>query len=213
MKYIIAALGLMLAFSAHAVDYVKLGYVDTDLNVDAPFDASFGDDANGLTLRLGHGLNSWLALELGYTDYGDSNESTTTSNDCAESLRCVPSTHKEQFTYEGRSLGLYAVGGKSDLFTIREKVDIGAYAKVGIVVAQSEAELRFSGENYYGTYDEDVHVDDTGVGTGYGLGVTVGLSNFGAFVEWNKVDVPMVYAGEDVSFDPETIVAGISYAF
>jgi len=69
------ALFLLFAFapSVLADDYISVGYVNTNYNVQPPDSFVFSDNANGYEVTIGHQLPlPWLSVELSLADNGTS---------------------------------------------------------------------------------------------------------------------------------------------
>ena len=90
---------MLLSVSAYA-DYVTGAYVDTDLEVDAPFNGVYDDEANGFMVGYGWATpHKWLFVELSYTDFGDSDN---TISDTYEN-KYLKITETVQGEYEGNA--------------------------------------------------------------------------------------------------------------
>lgn len=212
---ILLALFAFAGMSAANADYLTGAYVDTDLEVDSPFNDILDDDANGFLIGYGWETpHSWLFVEMTYTEFGDSDNSQS------ETYEGKYYTVTETLTgeYEGRAIDLWLVGRFSP-FSITEKRPINIVPRVGLTTAQSFASLK-----YNATYDDgevvrnqgyEIEADDTGVGFAYGIGLEVAnvIPNIDVYLDYRKHEVEMVYANERVDFDPSTYQLGINWHF
>lgn len=76
MKYLLALILFALVATVDAHSFVRVAYVDTDMNIDAPFNAVLTDDStSGMSFEVGHSFVSvpWLWSSLEYTEFGDVN--------------------------------------------------------------------------------------------------------------------------------------------
>lgn len=212
---IMVALFAFAGMSAAKADYVTAAYVDSDLNVDSPFDQLLDDDANGFMVGYGWETpHSWLFIEVAYTDFGDS-DNTLSSTYQGESYTLTETLNGE---YEGRAIDLMLVG-KFRLFSVTEKRPFLIVPRIGFTTAQSFANLEYSQTYNDGevsrTNGYEVDADDTGVGYMYGIGLEVGnvIQNMDIFLDWRQHEVEMVYAGQRLDFDPSSLQLGLNWHF
>jgi len=217
------AIGLLLVLfgfaamaSVKAAPYITGAYVDTDLEVDAPFNQAFNDDASGYMLGFGWQTSKpWLAVELTYTDFGDSSKAivdTYVRDD-------YTSTETLTGTYEGKAADLWLVGRFSPI-NITDNRPLNIVPRVGITAASSRASINYNqtvtneGEVIYSN-SARASVTDSGIGYAYGIGLEVAnvLPGMDVFIDYRKHEVEMVYAGQVVDFDPSTYQLGINYHF
>lgn len=203
-KLLIATLFLFTGYAQ--ADYLTAAYVDSDLEVDAPFNQLFDDDANGFLIGYGWDtLHPWLAVEITYTDFGDSNNGAGyVENGYSESVN---------FQYEGQALDLWLVGRFSP-FEITKDRPLYIVPRLGFAVAQSQGTFSYNYTTPTSSYSYSESDSDAGVGYAYGIGVEVmATQNLGVFVDWRKHEVDMVYLGQKVDFDPSSVQLGLNWHF
>ena len=203
-------------FAGHALaDYVTGAYVDTDLEVDQPFNQLMDDDANGFLIGYGWTVKPWLAVEVTYTDFGDSSKTQ------AESYNVYKYTVTESLTgtYEGKALDLWLVGRFSPVSITKDR-PLNIVPRLGLTAASSQGTLTYLQTVTLGgnvVYQDGLSVSesDSGVGYAYGIGLEVAnvITNMDVYVDWRKHEVEMVFAGQRVDFDPSSIQAGINWHF
>jgi len=216
ITFLLALFGFAAMASVEASPYITGAYVDTDLEVDAPFNQAFDDDANGFMLGFGwQTSHPWLAVELTYTDFGDSSKSISDSYVRGD----YSITETFEGSYEGKAADLWLVGRFSPM-NITENRPLNIVPRVGISAASSRAGINYNqtysveGEVVYSRNDR-ASVTDSGIGYAYGIGLEVAnvLPGLDVFVDYRKHEVEMVYAGQVVDFDPSTYQLGVNYHF
>lgn len=207
----------LILFSGYAfADYFTAAYVDTDMEVDEPFNEVLDDSASGFLIGYGWETpHDWLFVEMTYTQFGDVDGSMTdTYKDWIYDV-----TETIQGEYEGQALDLWLVARFSPLNITKDR-PLNIVPRVGITAASSQGTLKkretgsVEGEV---VYDDQYEVSDStaGIGYAYGIGLEVAnvVPNVDVFVDWRKHEVPMAYLGEKVDFDPSTIQAGLNWHF
>lgn len=213
---IILALFGFAGLSTVNADYLIGAYVDSDLEVDTPFDNAFDDDANGWMIGYGWGTSHpWLSLELTYTEFGDSNYTFTDSY--SYYIYDVNETYNT--SYEGEALDFWLVA-RFTPFYITENRPLKIVPRLGLTAASSQGTLNYtqtvsSEGEVIGSNSASASDSDSGVGYAYGLGIEIGnvIPNVDVFVDYRKHEVEMVYLGERVDFDPSSWQLGLNWHF
>lgn len=212
---ILLALFAFAGMSAANADYFTAAYVDSDLNVDSPYNTYLDDDANGFLIGYGWETpHSWLFVEMAYTDFGDSSETTSAT----QQFDRYTLSETLKGNYEGRAIDLMLVGRFSP-FDLTRNRPIYVVPRVGLTTAQSFADLEYTQTYNDGevsrTNTAKVSADDTGVGYMYGIGLEVAnvIQDVDVYLDWRQHEVEMVYLGERVDFDPTTYQLGINWHF
>lgn len=205
-KLLIGIAALIFSVSVHA-DYLTAAYVDSDLEVDTPFNQAFDDDANGFLIGYGwETAHPWLAIELTYTDFGDSNKTLF------EDSGYYTETYNN--SYEGEALDLWLVGRFSPI-SIDSKRKVNIVPRVGLSAMHSRGTINYTLEYKGNIYSQSQSADDATIGYAYGLGIEIThvLPNTDFFIDWRKHEGEMVYLGHVVDFDPSSIQAGVNWHF